>query len=108
MKFPFAYSLVAYHSYNKETFENKYTLHHGVGICEGFSDAMYQIEKYYGNDLIRITDLILLEESNMIELTNAEKDVIVDRDHLKCVYCNEKGRLTPINEDNILSVEVIK
>ena len=38
----------------------------GMGICHNFTGAVAQIEKFYGEELIKINNLTLLEEGDLI------------------------------------------
>ena len=38
----------------------------GMGVCESFTEAVAQIEKFYGDELVAIKNLTLLEEDDLI------------------------------------------
>ena len=59
MKYPFSYKVVFYD-------EGKYQTECGMGICESFADAANTIEKFYGNTLISVKNLELLEDAPVI------------------------------------------
>jgi hypothetical protein len=42
------------------------TIDTGMGICHNFTGAVAQIEKFYGEELVRINNLTLLEEGDLI------------------------------------------
>ena len=48
--------------------KNIYAYESGMGLCSCYSDAAAQLECNYGDDLIRIRDLSLLEENNVLIL----------------------------------------
>lgn len=85
--FPFTYSVVTINPFMDE---EEYNLESGMGLANSYSEAANYLEAYYGNDLVRITNLMLHEESNLITLPhevvkNYEKDEEDDRfHHLKC------------------------
>ena len=51
--------------------KNIYAYESGMGLCSSYADAAAQLECYYGNNLIRIRDLALLEENNIFILDAA-------------------------------------
>ena len=59
MKYPFSYKVVFYD-------EGMYRTECGMGICESFSEAAGTVEKFYGNTLISIKNLELLEDAPVI------------------------------------------
>ena len=65
---PFAFSVVVYHGYNKDTGESNYHRQQGMGFADSFAQAAGIIENYYGSDLINIQKLELFEESDLILL----------------------------------------
>jgi hypothetical protein len=92
-KYPFGYQVVAYMG---DTFDSElpYILDSGMGICGSYTDAMSQIEEYYGTDLISIKYLELYAECSLIPMPMssvvnfAESDWPHDN---ACIPCNEKG-----------------
>ena len=61
---PFTYTVVTF----KEVVNNKstYVRESGFGLTTSFTDAMIQLETYYGEDLIKVLHLELLEENDLI------------------------------------------
>ena len=45
---------------------NEYHVEHGIGFAESFTEAAEKLEKYYGNDLIAIQHIELLEENSLL------------------------------------------
>lgn len=64
--YPFTFSVVVYHGYNKDTGESSYHRQQGMGFADSFAQAAGIIENYYGSDLINIQKLELFEESDLI------------------------------------------
>ena len=65
---PFAFSVVVYHGYNKDTGESNYHRQQGMGFADSFAQAAGIIENFYGSDLINIQKLELFEDSDLILL----------------------------------------
>ena len=92
-KYPFGYQVVAYMG---DTFDSElqYILESGMGICTSYTDAMSQIEDYFGTDLISIKYLELYAECSLIPMpmssvvSFAESDWPHDN---ACIPCTERG-----------------
>lgn len=61
-KFPFSYTVVVCDGLT----DNKYNLESGMGVAKSFTNAMKQIEDYYGEDLVEVKGLTLYEENRLI------------------------------------------
>lgn len=64
--YPFTFSVVIYHDYDKETNTTFYHRQQGMGFADSFAQATGIIENHYGSDLISIQKLELFEESDLI------------------------------------------
>lgn len=64
--YPFAFSVVIHHGYDKETNTSSYHRQQGMGFADSFAQAASIVENYYGSDLISIQSLELFEESDLI------------------------------------------
>ena len=92
-KYPFGYQVIAYMG---DTFDSElqYILESGMGMCTSYTDAMSQIEDYFGTDLISIKYLELYAECSLIPMpisavtSFAESDWPVDN---ACIPCTERG-----------------
>lgn len=69
--YPFTFSVVVYHGYNKDTGESNYHRQQGMGFADSFAQAAGIIENYYGSELINIQKLELFEESDLILMPQA-------------------------------------
>ena len=69
--YPFAFSVVVYHGYDKNTGESNYHRQQGMGFADSFAHAAGIVENYYGSDLISIQKLELFEESDLILMPQA-------------------------------------
>ena len=69
--YPFTFSVVVYHGYNKDTGESSYHRQQGMGFADSFSHAAGIIENFYGSELINIQKLELFEESDVILMPQA-------------------------------------
>lgn len=64
-RFPFAFTIESgYWDEDKRAWIA--SIDSGMGICESFTDAVAQIERFYGDELIAINSLILQEEDDLI------------------------------------------
>lgn len=92
-KYPFGYQVVAYMGDAFDS-ELQYILESGMGMCTSYTDAMSQIEDYFGTDLISIKYLELYAECSLIPMpisavtSFAESDWPVDN---ACIPCTERG-----------------
>ena len=92
-KYPFGYQVVAYMGDAFDS-ELQYILESGMGICTSYTDAMSQIEDYFGTDLISIKYLELYADSSLIPMPMssvigfAESDWPHDN---ACIPCTERG-----------------
>jgi hypothetical protein len=59
--YPFHYEVIAVDPLENYTFRES-----GIGFCRSYTEAMIYIEKYYGEELIAVKHLELLEESDLI------------------------------------------
>lgn len=66
--YPVEYEVEVYNMV-KEAME----IRHGVTMAENFADAMEKIEDYYGNDINKVT-MILLEEATVYDFENTNND----------------------------------
>ena len=92
-KYPFGYQVIAYMGDTFDT-ELSYILDSGMGMCTSYTDAMSQIEDYFGTDLVSIKYLELYAECSLIPMpmssvkNYAESDWPHDN---ACIPCTEKG-----------------
>ena len=62
MRYPFSYTVIVCDGLT----DNKYNLESGMGIAKSYTNAMKQIENYYGEDLVEVKGLTLYEENRLI------------------------------------------
>ena len=65
-RFPFAFTVESSDYWDEDKKAWVTSIDSGMGICHNFTDAVAQIEKFYGDGLIAINNLILQEEDNLI------------------------------------------
>lgn len=65
MTYPFHYEVIVLDPTNQTP---KHFRESGMGFCENYTEAMNHIENFYGDDLIAVKHLELLEENNLIIL----------------------------------------
>ena len=79
-QYPFTYTVVLCDSLSGN---NQYVRESGMAFCSSYADAAAEIEKYYGEDLLSIKHLMLLEESSLIILP--EQTI---KDYSEAEYCD--------------------
>lgn len=79
-QYPFTYTVVLCDSLSHD---NKYVRESGMAFCSSYADAAAEIEKYYGEDLLFIKHLMLLEENSLIILPEQ-----IIKDYIEVDYCD--------------------
>lgn len=64
MKYPFTFTAII----NDPSVPSEFCRESGTGFCDSFTEAAKHIEDYYGEELITIKNLTLLEETSVIIL----------------------------------------
>lgn len=64
--YPFCFTAVVCEGFNEKTKKHEYTLQHGMGFADSYSDAAGIVENHYGDDLMAINKLELFEESGLM------------------------------------------
>ena len=100
MSYPFTFSVVVYHDYDKETHTSSYHRQQGMGFADSYAHAAGIIENYYGSELINIQKLELFEESNLILMPQSCVDEYKHREFSAEAYgtdisapCDSEGNL---------------
>lgn len=91
MTYPFSFEAVCFDPLASEGSIPTYNLLTGMGFATSYADAADKIDKYCGNDLMKIKTLELYEESTLLLLS---KEVITKYAHDEypyCVLCNADG-----------------
>ena len=73
MKYPFSYVVRAYKHWDETYYEQC-----GMGICNGYADAISIIEKQYGDELISVKHLELHEEGSVIIMPHDTMKAIIN------------------------------
>ena len=79
-QYPFTYTVVLCDNLSGN---NQYVRESGMAFCSSYADAAAQIEEYYGEDLLSIKHLMLLEETSLIILP--EQTI---KDYVEAEYCD--------------------
>lgn len=79
-QYPFTYTVVLCDNLSGN---NQYARESGMAFCTSYADAAAQIEEYYGEDLLSIKHLMLLEETSLIILP--EQTI---KDYVEAEYCD--------------------
>ena len=94
--YPFSYCAIVYYHYDTDTNEHKYLREQGMGFADSFTKAASLVENYYGSDLIRIENLELYEESDLLLMPQEHIDAYRERNYGPDVvfkHCDINGRL---------------
>lgn len=104
MKHPFTY-VVIYYDYNKNVEENKYFREAGIGFADNYAEAAHMLEEMYGEDLVRIINIFLMESSDLVRLPEEYISVIED-EAFKPIECDVNGK--PIADKKWEKIEKFK
>lgn len=103
MKYPFTYTVVAY---DELDFNHKpmYKRESGLGLADSFAHAMEQIEDYYKNDLVKLINLELFEESSLLIVPETfTKDFSTNDFTSAAIPCDHNGE--PLAEQPEIDLE---
>ena len=104
MKHPFTY-VVIYYDYNRNVKENKYFREAGIGFAENYAEAAHMLEEMYGEDLVRIINIFLMESSDLIRLPEKSISMIED-EAFEPIECDANGK--PIADKKLEKIEKFK
>lgn len=89
-RFPFTFTIESgYWDEDKRTWVA--SIDSGMGFCYNFTDAVNQIEEFYGEELVAINSLILLEEDNLIFMEPEWIEAILKDDFWKIGRHKKEG-----------------
>lgn len=93
---PFCFTAVVSEGFNEKTKKHEYSLQHGMGFADSYSEAASFVENYYGEDLMAINKLELFEESGLMLFP---KKVIDDyrKDSYAGEPCDYNGNLLSVD-----------
>ena len=104
MKHPFTY-MVVYYDYDENIKKDKYFREAGIGFAENYAEAAHIVEEMYGEDLVRIINIFLMESSGLIRLPEEFINMIED-EAFKSIECDVNGK--PITDKNQKKIEKFK
>ena len=90
MKYPFTY-IVVYYYYDKDTKKNKYFRESGIGFAENYAEAAHILEDMFGEDLIRIVNIFLMDSGDLLRLPEEYINVI-ENEIFEPIECDANGR----------------
>lgn len=90
MKYPFTY-VVVYCYYDENIKDNKYFREAGAGFADNYAEAAHILEETFGEDLVRIINIFLMESSDLIRLPEEYINVI-ENETFKPIECDVYGR----------------
>ena len=90
MKYPFTY-IVVYYYYDKDTKENKYFRESAIGFAENYAEAAHILEDTFGEDLIRIVNIFLMDSGDLLRLPEEYINVI-ENEIFEPIECDANGR----------------
>lgn len=94
MKYPFTYAVI-YYDYDETNRKNKYFRETGIGFADNYAEAARMLEETFGEDLVRIVNIFLMESGDLMRLPE-EYMFHIENDTIKPVECDEYGRSIPI------------
>lgn len=104
MKYPFTY-IVVYYYYDKDTKKNKYFREAGIGFAENYAEAAHILEDTFGEDLIRIVNIFLMDSGDLLRLPEEYINVI-ENEIFEPIECDANGR--PITNSKLEKIERFK
>lgn len=90
MKYPFTY-IVIYCDYDETNRKNKYLREAGIGFANNYAEAAHILEDAFGEDLIRIANIFLMESGDLMRLPEEYINVI-ENETFKPIECDTNGR----------------
>ena len=90
MKYPFTY-VVVYYYYDKDTKKNKYFREAGIGFAENYAEAAHILEDTFGEDLIRIVNIFLMDSGDLLRLPE-EYIYVIENETFEPIECDVNGR----------------
>lgn len=104
VKHPFTY-MVVYYDYDENIKKDKYFREAGIGFADNYAEAAHILEEMYGEDLVRIINIFLMESSGLIRLPEEFISVIED-EAFKSIECDVNGE--PIIDRKLEKIEKFK
>lgn len=90
VKYPFTY-VVIYYYYDEDTKKNKYFREAGIGFAENYAEAARMLEDTFGEDLVRIVNIFLMESGDLLRLPE-EYIYVIENETFKPIECDVNGR----------------
>ena len=90
MKYPFTY-VVVYYYYDKDTKKNKYFREAGIGFAENYAEAAHILEDTFGEDIVRIINIFLMDGGDLLRLPEEYINVI-ENEIFEPIDCDANGR----------------
>lgn len=94
MKYPFTY-VVIYYDYDETIKKNKYFREAGIGFADNYAEAARMLEETFGEDLVRIINIFLMESGDLMCLSE-EYITHIENDTIKPIECDMYGNPVPI------------
>ena len=104
MKHPFTYTVV-YYDYDENIKKDKYFREAGIGFADNYAEAAYMIEETYGEDLVRIINIFLMESGDLMRLPEEYINVI-ENEIFEPIECDANGR--PVINSKLEKIERFK
>lgn len=92
MKYPFTY-VVVYYDYDETIKKNTYFREAGIGFADNYAEAAHMLEETFGEDLVRIVNLFLMERGDLMCLPE-EYITHIENDTFKPIECDMCGNPT--------------
>ena len=90
MKYPFTY-VVVYYYYDENIKKNKYFREAGIGFADNYAEAARMLEESFGEDLVRIINIFLMEDGDLLRLPE-EYISVIENETFEPIECDANGR----------------
>ena len=104
VKHPFTYAVIYYY-YDEHIKQDKYFREAGIGFTDSYAEAAYMLEEMYGEDLVRIINIFLMESSDLMRLPEEFINMIED-EAFEPIECDANGK--PIVDKKWEKIEKFK
>ena len=96
VKYPFTY-VVVYYYYDKDTKKTKYFREAGIGFANNYAEAAHILEDTFGEDLIRIVNIFLMDSDDLLRLPE-EYISIIENETFEPIECDVNGKALTNNK----------
>ena len=91
VRYPFTY-IVVYCYYDNDTKKNKYFREAGIGFADNYAEAAHILEETFGEALIRIVNIFLMDSDDLLRLPE-EYISVIENETFEPIECDVNGRV---------------